>query len=118
MKTPKYVIAPEGCAKYLTPEKGYIVEEFDVLPGEDIYDCGFTITDDMGERVYSTLRKSAHLNGGDWIIPDDEAEREPDTLDVQPAKTLRDEFAIAAMAALIAKIPLFDRKGQHGIVPG
>lgn len=29
-------------------------------------------------------------------------------------KTLRDEFAMAAMQAIISKLPLFDVEGRHG----
>lgn len=32
-----------------------------------------------------------------------------------PGMSLRDYFAAQAMAAVIAKMPLFDRQGEHGI---
>ena len=34
--------------------------------------------------------------------------------DWQPGMTMRDAFAMNAMAAMIAKAPFFDREGEHG----
>jgi len=67
MKAPKYVIAPKGCANYLTPGKRYPVMNFDDT-GDGI---GFDTIDDDGVELYASLNDSAHLNGGNWIIPDE-----------------------------------------------
>ena len=68
MKTPRYVIAPEGCKKYLTPGKRYAVDSTD----DD--STFFIFLDDEGYPVCSSFKNAHVLNGGDWIIPDDEAE--------------------------------------------
>jgi hypothetical protein len=69
-KAPEYVIAPEGCADYLTPGKRYAVRNWS--------GGVFNMTDDRGREINCFFPKSAHvLNGGDWIIPD-EAEAAPD----------------------------------------
>jgi hypothetical protein len=68
MKTPRYVIAPEGCAKYLTPGKRYAVACADDDP------AFFALLDDEGDPIRSSFKNAHVLNGGDWIIPDDEAE--------------------------------------------
>jgi len=84
---PEYVIAPEGCEYYLTPGKWYAVEKLDHIPGENIEDAAVIIRDDMGEEVYSTIRKSAHLNGGNWIIPDDDADEAAQAQPTKPCVT-------------------------------
>jgi hypothetical protein len=68
-KAPKYVIAPEGCADYLTAGKRYPVFSHNKI--------AFDTEDDSGRMIGTQFLKSAHLNGGDWIIPD-EAEATPD----------------------------------------
>ena len=72
MKTPRYVIAPEGCKKYLTPGKRYAVDSTD----DD--STFFIFLDDEGYPVCSIFKSAHALNGGDWIIPYDEAEAPED----------------------------------------
>jgi len=71
MKAPKYVIAPEGCSSYLTPGKQY--EVLDFRPDEAYGGYFNAATDDLGIHSFR-LGQCYHLNGGDWIIPDDDAE--------------------------------------------
>ena len=71
MKTPRYVIAPEGCAEYLTPGKRYEARYFSSSKEIGSF---FYYTDDYDSFRSARLRQCSHLNGGDWIIPDDEAE--------------------------------------------
>ena len=73
MKAPKYVIAPEGCADGLTPNKKYLVRDFRV---DDTYGGSFHITDDHGFSRFCLLKECATLNDGNWIIPDDESDGE------------------------------------------
>jgi hypothetical protein len=75
MKAPKYVIAPEGCADYLTAGKRY--EVLDWAHSTRFGGC-FDIIGDDGKRYWAALRECANINGGDWIIPDDEAEAPAD----------------------------------------
>lgn len=55
------VIAPSGCASYLTAGKEY--EVFGINNS-----CEFYVISDTGQGVVVLLKGSAHLNGGDWII--------------------------------------------------
>jgi len=80
MKAPKYVIAPEGCEDYLTPGRRYEVHNFCT---NDTYGGTIHITTDDGSYIFCLLKKCPHLNGGNWIIPDDEAD---DTTQPQPTK--------------------------------
>lgn len=73
MKAPKYVIAPEGCADYLTPGMGYEIRDFRV---DNTYGGSFHITDDHGGNRFCLLKECATLNDGNWIIPDDESDGE------------------------------------------
>jgi hypothetical protein len=68
---PKYVIAPEGCKSWLTPGKKYEVLDWET-PNKR-FGGFFRTTADNGENIYTSLRENGHLNGGDWITPDDEA---------------------------------------------
>lgn len=67
-KAPKYVIAPEGCADYLTPGKRY--QAIRPIPDSE---CGFffCILNDGNLITSCSLYRCLHLNGGDWIITDD-----------------------------------------------
>ena len=71
MKIPKYVIAPKGCRSYLTPWKMYEVNP--------ISNTAFYVKNDNGRVVYALFNVCNHLNGGDWIIPDGDADDEPKT---------------------------------------
>ncbi|MBX3504461.1 MAG: hypothetical protein KF895_03205 [Parvibaculum sp.] len=90
MKAPKYVIAPPGCAEYLTPGRPYEVRDWN--PNVHFL-AFFNFIDDNGALRPSRAKDSRHLSGGDWIIPD-EAKSEA----VEPVKTLRDEPAFACAA--------------------
>lgn len=68
MKAPKYVIAPEGCLEYLTPGKRY--ETIRPVP-DSAYGFFFCILNDENLSTSCSLYRCPHLNGGDWIIPDD-----------------------------------------------
>lgn len=62
MKTPKYVIAPEGCCSWLTPGRLYEIIDW---PYENL----FTIVSDSEIRCFCQIYGCAHLNGGNWIVP-------------------------------------------------
>ena len=60
MKNPKFAIAPEGCASYLTPGKKYEISNFN---GDS-----FETTSNSGGHLYTLIIGSAHLNGKNWIL--------------------------------------------------
>jgi len=79
MKAPKYVVAPEGCGSYLTPGKRYEVQDFFT---KDTCGGSFWITGDNGNYFLCLLVDCPHLNGGNWITPEDgtdDADDEPQT---------------------------------------
>lgn len=78
MKAPTHVIAPEGCAGYLTPNKRYAVRDWEPSAHHGGF---FHITRDDGTEMFTRLFESYQLGFQDWIIPDDEAEAAP----VEPA---------------------------------
>lgn len=57
----KYVIAPEGCCRYLTPGKRYEVENHKL---KDV----FTSVTDTGLPFIFRIEKCYHLNGQSWIV--------------------------------------------------
>ncbi len=83
MKAPKYVVAPEVCADHLTPGKTYAVHEF---CANDTYGGTFHIDNDYGDSIFCLLEECGHLNGGNWIIPDDDAD-DADDADGEPKTT-------------------------------
>jgi len=68
VKAPKYVIAPEGCSEYLTPGRRYEVRS---AKSGQCEQGRFRITTDMGLNASCRFNECPHLNGGDWIIPDE-----------------------------------------------
>lgn len=60
----KTVIAPKGCAKYLTEGKEYEVTH---IYGAKRNSLIFVVDDD-GDELICCLFRSAYLKGGDWII--------------------------------------------------
>lgn len=130
MKAPKYVIAPEGCKSYLTPGKRYKVRQW--KPGNR-HAGYFHVTDDDGTNLGATFAKCYHLNGGDWIVPDDDAEAVPvdnggpafpcadyttehgDMViptTVQGGMSLRAYAAVAAMQGMLASKMAFPAKAS------
>jgi hypothetical protein len=108
---PKYVIAPEGCADYLTKGKRYPVRDWN---GDH---KTFWSTSDNGTPFYTGLLDSLHLNGGDWIIPDvTEAARVADGGPAfaggdpvnggDPGMSLRAYAAVAAMQGMGTWMPV------------
>lgn len=77
MKRPEYVIAPEGCERYLTPGRRYKVLNPVEVRGEF---WGFDFVDDDGTQRGAIFRASSHLSGQNWIIPDDKPEDEKPSL--------------------------------------
>lgn len=65
MKTPKYAIAPEGCATYLTPNKKY--EIYDYYPIEKI-GSSFRIIDDEDDELICVEIEDGHINFKDWTL--------------------------------------------------
>ena len=61
LKKGSIVIAPEGCSKYLTPNK-----EYEVI--ETINYNIFEIKDDDNENIICKLNRCGHLNGKNWIL--------------------------------------------------
>ena len=62
----KTVIAPKGCASYLTEGKEY--RAYNVEKSEnDLYVC-FNIISDHNIKLFCVNNECAHLNGGNWII--------------------------------------------------
>jgi hypothetical protein len=55
------IIAPKGCANYLTPGKEYKVREK--------LGTNFSVIDDDGDKILISEKQSTHLRGQDWIIP-------------------------------------------------
>lgn len=72
MKIPKYVIAPDGCASYLTPGKKYCVSDWREDKGT-YHMARFRIWSDDGQGECCVLVDCHNLNGGNWIIPENEA---------------------------------------------
>ena len=68
MKTPKYVIAPEGCENYLTPGKRYEAYNWEEDDSGEVY---FRTKDDDGDVLLCCLEECPH-GSGNWIIPDDD----------------------------------------------
>lgn len=60
LKIDDFVIAPKGCATYLTPGKKYFVI--------DVNDDTFSIIDDLGFILWCQMQNSLHLNGQDWKV--------------------------------------------------
>ena len=68
MKIGDTVIAPEGCAEYLTPNKEYLVVKLWDINFPLHRGCGFYIIDDTGHRLACNEKKSSHLGRQDWVI--------------------------------------------------
>ena len=69
MPRPTHVIAPEGCARYLTPGRRYQIERWEA---EDLFIIGADPSPVSPDReCWCTLTDCAHLNGGDWLLPPD-----------------------------------------------
>jgi hypothetical protein len=68
MKKPKKVQAPEGCDPHLTAGKIYDVTGFYIQEPSEENGYAFNIIDDLGRKVYTLERGSAHLNCGNWIV--------------------------------------------------
>lgn len=62
VKVGDVVIAPEGCAEYLTAGKEYVVIEI----RNNSY--LFLIIDDVGQKLRCIAKECAHLNYKNWII--------------------------------------------------
>jgi hypothetical protein len=73
MKKGDKVIAPKGCASYLTAGKEY--EVFNVEESH-FYGCYFNIVNDLGNVDFCVEKTCAHLNGKGWIIPTKEQNHE------------------------------------------
>lgn len=69
MKIPKYVIAPDGCRPYLTAGKKYPMNHPESV-SEITY---FEVLDDNGIKLFCVNAECDHLNGGNWITPENEA---------------------------------------------
>lgn len=64
MKNGDYVIAPVGCAEYLTAGNKYKI--FDVKEIKDGF--GFRIIDNEGDKLTCFLKDCGHINYQDWIL--------------------------------------------------
>jgi hypothetical protein len=67
MKKGDIVIAPEGCAMYLTPFKEYKVKVLSTSPAATHGEI-FKIKDDFGDLTLCLEKGCAFLNHQDWII--------------------------------------------------
>lgn len=73
MKKGDILIAPEGCAEYLTPFKEYEVKKVDILSKS--FGWFVVLINDNGDGIFTSQNRSAHINRQDWIIKS-EAEKE------------------------------------------
>lgn len=64
MKNGDYVIAPLGCAEYLTAGNRY--EVFEIFKAYDT--ILFSIVSDIGQNLDCVNAKCSHLNNQDWIL--------------------------------------------------
>jgi hypothetical protein len=74
MKKGDKVIAPKGCASYLTAGKEYEVLRVDDKSSK--YGYSFNVLTDCGAIIFTCEKKSSHLIGQDWIIPTKEENHE------------------------------------------
>ena len=70
LKVGDVVIAPEGCRSYLTAGKNYPISGI-------IKNNIFVVIDDEGDRIYTGLTNSGHLNGQDCVVKSEVEETTP-----------------------------------------
>lgn len=63
LKNGMKVIAPKGCASYLT-----IGKEYEIIDVAENYENHFYINSDVGIKTFCRIKNCLHLDGGIWSI--------------------------------------------------